>query len=101
MRIPLTQDRAQSFHDFLELLLIQWEPENIAEKLIEDHMKDVYERLRRKVKGAYTKDYSLTLNPKEEKAYYIFFNQNKISIGYQYEQLMAQSHINLIDKIYA
>lgn len=101
MRIALTQDRAQSLHDLLKLLIENYHPENIAEKLIEDHIKEIYERLRKKVVGSYVKDYSLTLNHKEAKAYYIFFNQNKISMGWQYEQLMVQSHINLIDQIYA
>ena len=101
MRIALTQERAANFFQFLETLLKQWEPDNIAEKLIDDHMSDIHERLRKKVTGKYTKDYSLTLNPKEAKAYYIFMNQNKISMGWHYENNLVQGHINLLDKIYA
>lgn len=99
----MNEDRATGLFNLLEFLLKQYKPENIAEKLIEDLMKDIVERLGKKVRGSYTKDYNLRLNPKEAKAYYIFFNQNKIDIGagYIYEQNLVSSHIMLIDKIYA
>jgi hypothetical protein len=76
-------------------------PENIAESLIKDHMKEVYFKLDKKINSPIKgKGYGLTMTDKEAKAYFIYFH-NRYLGQYGYLENIVRTHINLLDQKYA
>lgn len=96
-----SRDQAEALYNYLKCLLTTYKPENLAESLIHDLMNDVFDKLKKKVESRMVvKTWSLQLNHKEAKAYYIYFQQSEVS-GYTYEKNIVSIHCLEIDKTYA
>jgi len=96
-----SRNQAEALFYYLKNLLSTYKPENIAESLVHDLMNDVFDKLKKKVESRMVvKTWSLQLNHKEAKAYYIYFQQTELT-GYTYEKNLVSIHCLEIDKTYA
>jgi len=100
MRLCLNQDQAEGLYSLICHLLKEYKPENIGERLIEDMIKRVSEKLRKKVLGSFVKEYAIVLSPEEAKAYWLFFEQNTIGQEFLSEKRIVEQQCNQINFTY-
>ena len=100
MRLSLNRDQAEGLYSLLCHLLKNYQPENINERLIEDMIKKVCEKLRKKVAGTFIKEYAIVLSPEEAKGYWLFFEQNAIDKDFFCEKRIVQQQCDLINLTY-
>jgi len=102
MRIILTQKQLTALHEYFAEHVVNDRPENIAEALVKSLVMRVFQKMNKKVYARLQgMGYSLHLTDEEAMAYYVYFQNRFIGEGYQYQQLLIQTHINQIDQAYA
>ena len=100
MRLSLDRDKAEGLYQLLSHLLRNYYPENINERLVQDIVNRICEKLRKKVAGTFIKEYAIVLTPEEAKAYWIFFNQNTIDQRFIQEKNIIEEQCAMIDRAY-
>lgn len=102
MTIKLTYEQANALYVLFKAVVVNDEPQDIAESLVKDLMMQVLKKLTLKMDFQKKKDgYSLSLTDVEAKAYYVYFNQRHLGDGWIYENNLIQQHVNDLDRIYA
>lgn len=101
MKLKLTSQQAEALHYLFEKVILTEMPENIAESLVMDLMKQIFKRLRDKLEAKKKDGYSIEVNDVQAKAFYLYFQNRNLPPGYVYEENLIQTHLNEINRIYA
>ncbi|MEO7212628.1 hypothetical protein [Mucilaginibacter sp.] len=101
MTIKLTYDQAKALEHLFINVINPEEPADVAEKLVKHLMTAIFKKLRNKLESKVKDGYSLALTDTEAMAYYIYFQQRHLGLGWLYEQNFIDRHILELDKQYA
>jgi len=101
MTIKLTQQQAEALSHLFDKVIIPEPAANIAESLVKDIIIQVYKKLWNKLHGKKKDGYSLSLTEVEAKAFYVYFQSRNLGADWPYEQLIIESKLAEIDKVYA
>jgi hypothetical protein len=101
MILQLTHNQAEALRHLFEKVINPELPENVAESLVKDLMRNVYRKLCTKLEAPKKNGYSLALNDLESKAFYLYFQDRLLGQNWLYEQTLVDNLLIPLDKQYA
>lgn len=101
MTIKLTYQQAVDLKLLYDAVILPEKPSDIAESLVKDIMKKVYNKLREKLEAKIKDGYSLQLTDIEAKAYYLYFQNRWLGDEWLYAAHFITTHLAQLDQHYA
>ena len=101
MILPCNKAQLEALAKLFDKLMYQ-QQYDIRSSLAHDLLKPIHIKLKTRlnIKLQNKKGWNLSLTPIQAKSYYAFFEGRHLGDGWPYEQLLIETHLNLIEKAY-